>query len=383
MSNLTCLNCSVRFQTFEQQRDHFKTDWHRYNLKRKIAELPPVSAEGFEKLLNEQRNAEKSQSEDNSLYCKACGKLFKTINAHDNHLNSKKHKEALKRFVEQHADEDVSVKATGESKYEQARPFVAEAESDDDDDDDMEVEEVDSDEWEADENFENPIANNNCLFCDHHSKNIVNNVKHMSLEHSFFIPDAEFVVDLEGLLSYLAEKICKYFICIWCNDRGKTFYSMQGARKHMIDKGHCKMLHEGAALAEYVDFYDYSTSYPDAGTEGMDIDAEIDPEENTLDGDDYQLVLPSGITIGHRSLMRYYNQRINPNRAVVVKKSDKKMHKVLAEYKSIGWTSTNQEMAARNARDIHTMKRQMQKLQQKIGIKANKLQKHYRAQVMF
>lgn len=351
-------------------------DWHRYNLKRKIAELPPVSAEGFEKLLVEQRNAEKVQTEDNSLYCKACGKLFKTINAHDNHLNSKKHKDALKKFVEEHADEEVSVKATGESKYEQVH-----AEEDEEKvGDGMEVEEVDSDEWD-DEDFDNPINNNNCLFCEHHSKNIVNNVKHMSVEHSFFIPDAEFVVDLEGLLSYLGEKICRHFICIWCNDRGRTFYSLQGVRKHMTDKGHCKMLHEGVALAEYVDFYDYSTSYPDAG-DGMDIDEELD-NADALDGDEYQLVLPSGITIGHRSLMRYYNQRINPNRAVVVKKSDKKMHKVLAEYKSIGWTSANQEMAARNARDIHTMKRKMAKLQQKVGVKANKLQHHYRAQVMF
>lgn len=76
------------------QRDHYKTDWHRYNLKRKIAGLPPVSVEGFEKLLSEQRNAEKTEQEDKSLYCKACAKLFKTINAHDNHLNSKKHKVA-------------------------------------------------------------------------------------------------------------------------------------------------------------------------------------------------------------------------------------------------------------------------------------------------
>lgn len=276
--------------------------------------------------------------------------------------------------MEQHADEEVSVKATGESKYER------ESRDEETDENGMEIEEVDSDEWEEEEDYENPISNNNCLFCDHHSKNVVNNVKHMSLEHSFFIPDAEFVIDLEGLLSYLGEKICRDFICIWCNDRGKTFYSLQGVRKHMTDKGHCKMLHEGAALAEYVDFYDYSTSYPDAG-EGMDIDQEFEPE--VLEGDEYQLVLPSGITIGHRSLMRYYNQRINPNRAVVLKKSDRKMHKVLSEYRSIGWTSTQQEMAARNARDIHAMKRQMAKLQQKVGVKANKLQKHFRAQVMF
>jgi hypothetical protein len=29
------------------QREHYKTDWHRYNLKRKVVDLPPVTAEGM------------------------------------------------------------------------------------------------------------------------------------------------------------------------------------------------------------------------------------------------------------------------------------------------------------------------------------------------
>ena len=37
---------------------------------------------------------------------------------------------------------------------------------------------------------------------------------------------------------------------------------------------------------------------------------EADPDEeiesNVLNGDDFQLVLPSGAVIGHRSLVRYY-----------------------------------------------------------------------------
>lgn len=63
-------------------------------------------------------------------------------------------------------------------------------------------------------------------------------------------------------------------MCIWCNDRGKTFHSADAARQHMLDKGHCKMLHEGLALAEYADFYDYSSSYPDNG-DTVDADEEV------------------------------------------------------------------------------------------------------------
>lgn len=114
----------------------------------------------------------------------------------------------------------------------------------------------------------------------------MDNMTHMSMSHSFFVPDAEYVIDLEGLMMYLGEKISRGkilvnflinlkkivlniencildFICIWCNDRGRTFYSLDAVQKHMSDKGHRKMLHEGLALAEYAEFYDYSSSYPD------------------------------------------------------------------------------------------------------------------------
>uniref|UniRef100_A0A182MC11 C2H2-type domain-containing protein n=1 Tax=Anopheles culicifacies TaxID=139723 RepID=A0A182MC11_9DIPT len=371
------------------QREHYKTHWHRYNLKRKLAELPPVTIEEFEKRLIQQKTEDAAAQEDQSLYCKACRKVFKSKNAHDNHLDSRKHKDNLQQYLAQsngtidasssstnamEAEIEVSVKST-RAATRAAIAAAAETEVD------VEmIEDGDSDEWE-DVEFENPIENNDCIFCPHHSEDLLENIKHMSIVHSFFIPDAEFCVDVEGLLTYLAEKVCRDFICLWCNERGRTFYSADAVRNHMTEKGHCKMLHEGGALAEYVDFYDYSSSYPDH-EDGMDVDAELDTP-TALDGDDYQLVLPSGNVIGHRSLLRYYKQRINPNRAVVVKKSTQKLHKVLAQYRSLGWTSTQQEAAARNARDMHVMKRQHAKLMEQVGVKANKLQKHYRPQVNF
>jgi len=120
---------------------------------------------------------------------------------------------------------------------------------------------IDSDEW--DKIPENPLTERDCLFCTHASEDLVENLKHMSVAHSFFIPDTEYCTDLEGLLYYLGEKVANYFICLFCNDRGKTFYSLDAVRKHMVDKGHCQMLHEGVALAEYAEYYDYSSSYPD------------------------------------------------------------------------------------------------------------------------
>jgi len=43
----TCLACHVAFENAENQRIHYKSDWHRYNLKRKVADLEPLSAKEF------------------------------------------------------------------------------------------------------------------------------------------------------------------------------------------------------------------------------------------------------------------------------------------------------------------------------------------------
>lgn len=70
---------------------------------------------------------------------------------------------------------------------------------------DSEIEEVDSDEW--DEDTENPIERNDCMFCLHHSRTLLKNIKHMTIAHTFFIPDVEYCTDIRGLLCYLGEKI--------------------------------------------------------------------------------------------------------------------------------------------------------------------------------
>ncbi|CAI5738701.1 unnamed protein product [Peronospora destructor] len=43
----TCTACRLEFASPVEQKDHFRMDWHRYNLKRKVVELPPVSEEQF------------------------------------------------------------------------------------------------------------------------------------------------------------------------------------------------------------------------------------------------------------------------------------------------------------------------------------------------
>ncbi|KAG1436815.1 hypothetical protein G6F56_013396 [Rhizopus delemar] len=46
-SAFTCISCQVAFQSAESQRKHYQSEWHRYNLKRKVVSLPPVPLSQF------------------------------------------------------------------------------------------------------------------------------------------------------------------------------------------------------------------------------------------------------------------------------------------------------------------------------------------------
>uniref|UniRef100_A0A061R5G9 Ankyrin repeat and zinc finger domain-containing protein 1-like n=1 Tax=Tetraselmis sp. GSL018 TaxID=582737 RepID=A0A061R5G9_9CHLO len=55
-SSLTCLTCGVgtevaAFVSLDEQRQHFKSDWHRFNLKRKLGGRSPLSERCFEQLI--------------------------------------------------------------------------------------------------------------------------------------------------------------------------------------------------------------------------------------------------------------------------------------------------------------------------------------------
>jgi pre-60S factor REI1 len=103
-----------------------------------------------------------------------------------------------------------------------------------------------------------------CLFCSTHSASLEDNLTHMSSAHSFFVPDAEYLTDLPGLLAYLGEKVAVGNVCLFCNGRGREFRTLDAVRKHMVDKSHCKIAYEAEAdMLEVADFYDFTKSYPD------------------------------------------------------------------------------------------------------------------------
>ena len=381
MPMFTCITCRVSFADSDIQRRHYKTDWHRYNLKRKVAEMPPVTAEVFQqKVLAQKAEVEaQQQSKTKSLHCQLCNKTFSSENAYSNHLSSKKHKDveankAKKQeslITESQFSNNFKRKDSKETDPQNTESENAESLSHNGDDDDDEDDDIEEDTLEV----------TDCLFCPHHSVSLEENLKHMTRSHSFFIPDLEYVVDLKGLVTYLCEKVGMGNMCLYCNDKGKSFFSLEAVQSHMVDKGHTKMNYEGDAVLEYADFYDFSSSYPDynpdEGIEGDEIqgrDSTLAVNEQTL-----ELCLPSGAKIGHRNMRHIYKQNLPPERS----HHSQVIQSIMADYKALGWHGTIASAARQKVKDVRLRNIQQAKRNVDISVKANRMQKHFRPQVVF
>lgn len=384
MPMFTCITCRVSFADSDIQRRHYKTDWHRYNLKRKVAEMPPVTAEVFQqKVLAQKAEVEaQQQSKTKFLHCQLCNKTFSSENAFSNHLSSKKHKdvEANKankakkqeslitesQFSNNFKRKDSKETDPENTESENAASLSHNGEDDDDEDDDIE---------------EDTLEVTDCLFCPHHSVSLEENLKHMTRSHSFFIPDLEYVVDLKGLVTYLCEKVGMGNMCLYCNDKGKSFFSLEAVQSHMVDKGHTKMNYEGDAVLEYADFYDFSSSYPDYNPDKENEGDEIQGRESTLAVNEQtlELCLPSGAKIGHRNMRHIYKQNLPPERS----HHSKVIQSIMADYKALGWHGTIASAARQKVKDVRLRNIQQAKRNVDISVKANRMQKHFRPQVVF
>ena len=380
----TCITCRVSFADSDIQRRHYKTDWHRYNLKRKVAEMPPVTAEVFQqKVLAQKAEVEaQQQSKTKSLHCQLCNKTFSSENAFSNHLSSKKHKDveankankAKKQeslITESQFSNNFKRKDSKETDPENTESENAESLSHNRDDDDDEDDDIEEDTLEV----------TDCLFCPHHSVSLEENLKHMTRSHSFFIPDLEYVVDLKGLVTYLCEKVGMGNMCLYCNDKGKSFFSLEAVQSHMVDKGHTKMNYDGDAVLEYADFYDFSSSYPDYNPDKENESDEIQGRESTLAVNEQtlELCLPSGAKIGHRNMRHIYKQNLPPERS----HHSKVIQSIMADYKALGWHGTIASAARQKVKDVRLRNIQQAKRNVDISVKANRMQKHFRPQVVF
>jgi pre-60S factor REI1 len=330
-------------------------------MKRRVASLPPVSAAIFNQKVLERRQETAIMSSLKGSTCEVCGKTYTTENAYRSHINSKKHKENELKTASQQSQPIPQLDEVPSAPVDltpSTLPVTSETPTLKDSTlgvpatatEDEIIESIDAKIAAA----RSRLSPAHCLFCTHTSSTLSENLTHMSSLHSFFVPDADYLVDLPGLITYLGEKIAVGNVCIYCNGRGRELRTLEAVRKHMLDKAHCKIAYDSEDdRLEVSDYYDFTASYPadtrkkkskqprvedeewedadydddnedaeevvdEAASEPPDSESDSDesiPENQINYGDtEYELVLPSGARIGHRSMKRYYAQSLHPMR---------------------------------------------------------------------
>lgn len=293
----------------------------RYNLKRRVASLPPISAEIFsEKVL--QARAATTAEEDKAYFersCAACTKTYYSANAYQNHLSSQKHK--LNELAASHNRNDDETKSVASSTFSLGEPTTQETtkagvESDADEEFNMVIEglqksklggasggrgeqqpspikrpgnpqqataDAEEEEEEEEESSQAPTSSvpeptwtlGSCIFCNFESESSELNAQHMERTHGMFIPEKTYLVNLDGLIEQLQTKIGKDNQCIFCDKMKANVYAVQ---THMRDIGHCMIPytseHDQLAIG---DFYDFRSTYSD-GEEESESDSEADGE---------------------------------------------------------------------------------------------------------
>ncbi|KAA8909969.1 C2H2 type zinc-finger-domain-containing protein [Sphaerosporella brunnea] len=323
----TCNTCLVAFRAHEAQRNHYHTDWHQYNLKRKIADLAPLSSEVFaEKILHRQADTQLERERATfEKHCAPCNKTYYSGNGYVNHVGSHKHRQnpvGEEPAVAESAALAEKVESLNISNDSTPTPSVT------------------------------ALPLEACLFCPYVSPSLTLNVSHMSKAHGLFIPEATYLVNLPGLIKYLGEKLVFGNMCLYCN---KQKGGLEGIRTHMQDKGHTMLAFETEEQqVELGQFYDFRSTYSDAGEESSssdeaaasrskaaggeedewededdngeawetDSDTSIDSTNlGSIPIDRYELHLPSGRSVGHRSLARYYRQNLRDHPAAPARRA--------------------------------------------------------------
>lgn len=361
-SKFTCITCGITFITAELQRQHMKTEWHSYNLKRRVAQLPSISSEVFaEKVLQQRQRRPVDGEEDESGFwvpyrkrkngprqltkkeMKRRGLLARPGKSRLDDIIARSHSPApsirshLSEFslgelvTESH---HMDIETESELNFTDSSYFTDLGTSSSEASDDSEIDE-DSDSQSASEEFEELLPITCCFYCGANNKEVERNIRHMSNHHGLYIPERSFLVDVQGLLEYMSETVSANHECLACGFQGR---SLEGLRQHMYMKGHCKIPYETKEEKDLIaKFYDFELSEeqetkkntehaaalhhpagdvehksPGSTSELVMHSTNIHSNYTTVHIDDsgVELILPSGSRIGHRSMLRYYRQNL-------------------------------------------------------------------------
>lgn len=310
------------YQNKEQKETDYKIT-SRYNLKRRVASLPPLSSEIFaEKVLASKADAAATAARASfERACEPCQKTYFSENAFNNHVGSSKHRTNIAKARrsgkkshgdaqsvmsstfslgdtntqndEDEEDDELESENSAEEEFEQVVKGIKKADIKDSEDDPVSRRPSRPHHSAAGQREEHPIsqvttngsdakksgddakttATRECLYCNHYAPDLDANVAHMFKEHGMFLPEREYLADLEGLIVFLNRKVHYHYQCTSCN---RLKWSEDGIKTHMRDLGHCKIAYETEdEQLEIGKFYDFRSTYSD---EGEDWESDSDEE---------------------------------------------------------------------------------------------------------
>lgn len=322
--HFTCNSCKLEFSDLDGQKTHMRSEWHRYNLKRRVAQLPPVDEVTFETKVSV--HAVDSVSETGPSERQSKKEIRRLA------------KEAIVEKRRQLLQQSLKSGSPQTARNISSEPVPHEIESDVNTAMDRlnlsELKERDEEELILEKiNNKVDIPITTCLFCQRKEnssfQSVEENLSHMRIQHGLYVPEKDYLADIDGLLNYLGQKIGYGNVCLCCLYQGKDIVAV---RDHMQRKRHMKIPYETEdERLEISDFYDFSLTYNSAetgddnewedvsegsGTEEDDDFTEdlINVQNDVIYRDGLNLILPSGAVLGNRAYARYYRQNLPPDR---------------------------------------------------------------------
>ena len=242
----------MSFTNIDEVKDHYKTDVHIFNSKRRAKNLAPVSyedfnrvAENFSKKSTSTTTSSKSiPSPGNSLGNNTAinitpKQLQRTFTSSDQ-VRQEKIAAMTPSLYRNQDSAIIMADANKTSSSSSPMNIITHQEHEDDkNDDDGEEQSVAA--TETTTAITLPISSSIGIFDNKVFPSMEKCLSHMVLNNGFFVPDSEYIADLEGLLLYLSEKVKVGGTCLYCQRR---FQTGRACQDHMLHMSHCKLVYQ-------------------------------------------------------------------------------------------------------------------------------------------
>ena len=335
-TNMMCNHCLYVSKTYEEMKEHYKSEFHKYNLNRVTMNLAPLSFEDYKrkkdffmKKMEEKKKAEESlKLKSQNLFCEICSKKFNSSKKLEEHLNSKNHLKNKAKKDEEKKDEISEISTSSKNEIKEPK--------------NKEPEKTTLDDITC------------CLFCNFKSDNLKNNFYHMVQMHNLEIPFIFYIKNYEELIKILAKKIFVYHACFTCDTQ--RFETIRSLQRHMLSKGHTVI--NDKDLDEFLyKYYDIKKllSIKDKNKRKskefkiLSLRAKVAKvlNEKNLEGDEWEeiksnededeyepmtlpngeLLLENGTTLGNKEFKIYYKQKFHINKYEELQKKHKERNK--------------------------------------------------------